>query len=148
MSHMLYVNRSSCSERGETVEWSVIGFAQFSLNSSKRLSSEVWPANQERLPDCFRPPELAICLAQTVRERLYSSRWGLWILKKMWSSTHLSKGPMPWDLKISAPVSARRPYTPAAGVEPKARHESTMNLSSDARITAAGHWEGWSGMVR
>ena len=51
MSHMLYVNSASCSDRGECAVRLVSGRLQSSLNSSEVESLQHRPWNQRRPPE-------------------------------------------------------------------------------------------------
>ena len=138
MSAKLYVKWASLLERLDLLERSRIGKVQLSLNSSTDPSRCLVPLYQILEAVCLIP----VCLMSACHWSLvvlYSSRCSRGMRKNKWSSTHLSRGPMPLARSISAPASATCPYAPHEGNAPNATHVSTHAVVSDIRTTAAGH---------
>jgi hypothetical protein len=73
MSWMLWQNNAMCSDLGELLERSCMGWEQSSLNSSVDPLPRVWPLNHNQLP-IWIMPRLAISQFHSARLRLYSSR--------------------------------------------------------------------------
>jgi len=106
------------------------------------------PLYQMWLPLWVLPPCLEIVWDQMWCWLLYASRCCRGRRKKMWSSTHLDRGPMPLARRMSAPASARRPWAPPAEARPKLLFVFAAKLSSPwSPMTRPGHWSWCTGIV-
>jgi hypothetical protein len=80
---------------------------------------------------------------------LYVSANSFRIWKKMWSSTHLEMGPIPFARMIRVPGLAMDSKPPPLDARPKPLRVSMANESfSLRRTTIPGHCDGLTGMVR